>query len=142
MTDIVVTEKRVALLIPQRSETYSAVAGEALTAGDVVCFNTAGNVVKADASAEATAKAAGTVTASANSGDAISILKNGPMTGYTVSGLANGAVLYVSDTAGKLSDTPGTWEYAVASVFPKTDPSRTKEIFVECDWTKQPVEGA
>ena len=142
MTDIVSTEKNVALLIPQRSETYSGVAGEALTAGDAVCFNTAGNVVKADASAQATAQVAGVVTASANSGDAVSIVKNGPMTGYTVSGLANKAKLYLSDTAGKLADAPGTWVCLVGSVFPLTDPSRTKVTMIECDWSYIPVEVA
>jgi hypothetical protein len=86
-------------------------AGEAVTVGNAVYVHTDGTVKKADADALASAQARGVVVGvgvagatSAATGNAVDVVTHGPVALGT-SGLTEGAVVYVSVTAGALDQT-------------------------------------
>jgi hypothetical protein len=100
--------------------------GGAADVGDLVYIASDGDVEKADASAQASAKAVGILTAveggesSGSSGDLVSVVLFGPVAGF--SSMTPGANGYVSDTAGDIEDSAGTYDRIVgfsksASVF-------------------------
>ncbi|MCU0464061.1 MAG: hypothetical protein MUF38_05790 [Anaerolineae bacterium] len=136
MADIVRTKENVALLQVHQVEVYSLVAGEYIEAGQLVCINSSGKVVKADAGALATARAAGFATANANINEGVSVLRRGMLEGFTLTSLAYNALVYVSDTAGAVADAPGasgTYRKVVGSVWAKSDPTKTKVLMVDID---------
>lgn len=84
-------------------------AGGSGNVGDAVALNSSGYAVQADASAESTSDAFGLAVAQGGegvltfaSGDALSVVVSGPVTGF--SGLTPGSRVYLSATAGKLAD--------------------------------------
>lgn len=86
-------------------DAVTAVAGEALAAGDFVYFNGSGQVMKADA--DTLAKAAqGYVLASVASSGTATVYFDDSNTG--LSGLTPGAIYYLSATAGTVSTTAPT----------------------------------
>lgn len=106
MADISLTLVQISELPPALGRDIPA--GGAGSVGDVVYVNATDQVQKCDASAIATAKGWGIVTAVENgaqtfaSGDMVHVAFFGPVTGF--SGLTSGARQYVSETAGKLAD--------------------------------------
>lgn len=142
MADIVRTSSSVALVKPQDNHIYPLVAGENIEAGQLVCINSSGKAVKADAGALATARAAGFATHYANSGAGVSVLRRGMLKGFTLTGLAYNALVYASDTAGAVADAPGaigTFTKVVASVWALSGPTAEKVLMVDIDAT-EPVE--
>src|SRR5262245_5369730 len=105
MADLTVTAAQVAVVFPHSAlnETYDIVAGVAITAGQAIRQNTSGKGALADTDAGSGAeKAIGLALNAAGAGQAVSYLRRGVVYGFDLSGLAYGALVYLSDTAGKL----------------------------------------
>ncbi len=82
-------------------------AGAAVTAGAPVYLDSSGYVQMADASAVATNYVIGAaIQAAAASGDRIDVVVHGPM--KLTTGGTPGAIVYISDTTGAVSETAGT----------------------------------
>lgn len=101
-------------------------AGGSGNVGDLVYVDSNGEAQQADASAAGTALGVGIVVAAGGegaltfaSGDALSVVVAGPVTGF--SGMTPGGVLYASDTAGKLADAAGTVSHKEALALSATD---------------------
>lgn len=120
MTDITVTKGNVSLL--NDGPRARVTAGATITAGQAVYIDGTNGAKLADGSAAATAKAVGVVLApkDAVSGDVLDVAVPGAMVGG-FSGMTPGDLLYVSDTAGALSDTAGTKSKPVARAFSATE---------------------
>lgn len=120
MADVTVTKTAVSAL---SGPTYRpGAAGGTLTAGDVVYIDGSNGVKRADASAADTAKVAGLLIApqdAASGDDGLDLAAPGCLIGG-FSGLTPGDLLYLSDTAGKLSTTPGTKAKACARAVKST----------------------
>lgn len=121
MADITVTKGRVSAL---SGPTYRpGAAGGALTAGDVVYIDGSSGVKRADASDAATAKVAGLLVAPEDvisGGEGLDLAAPGCVIGG-FSGMTAGDLLYLSDTAGKLADAPGTQAKACARAISTTE---------------------
>lgn len=89
----------------------NGVAGGALTVGDLVYLPTDGDWEIADASAAATARALGVLTGTDDgddtvvAGNGIEVTVFGPVVGF--SGMAEGEIHFVSNTAGRLDTVAG-----------------------------------
>ena len=88
-------------------------AGGAGNVGDLVVIDANGNVVQGNGAVAGTAKTLGIVIAAAAqaktdfvSGDMVDVVTYGLVTGF--SGMTPGAILYQSNTAGKVDDAAGT----------------------------------
>lgn len=125
MADITRTKASVSQLAGPSG--YRVAAGEALEAGHVIYIDGTNGAKKADASAAATAKAAGVAVSSGYitggdiaSGATFDVAGPGAIVGG-FSGMTPGDQLYVSDTAGALSDTAGTKSKPVARAISATE---------------------
>lgn len=122
MADITVTKANVSAL--NEGHTYRGdLAGAALTAGQVTYIDGSNGYKLADASAAATAKVAGLVIAPSDvaSGDGgFDVAVPGCLIGG-FSGMTPGDLLYLSDTAGALADTPGTVSKPCARAITSTE---------------------
>lgn len=92
--------------------------GEDITAGQAIRVNTAGKWVKADAAAGSNANGKGVhiATRTAKSGESVTGIRQGKMDGWVLTGLAYGADVFLSDTAGALADAAGTTSVVLARV--------------------------
>lgn len=134
MADIALTSAQVRAINPDEAEFHNAEAGEALTKGDIVYFNTAGKAIKADGSAAGTANARGVAMETVGSGQAVSILKRGLCAGFTVAALNADVQVFISDTAGKLADAGGTVAVPAGRVAIMLDKDNTKVVYFDFDW--------
>lgn len=134
MADIVVTAANVGRSDPFTDTTVQGLAAVAITAGQVVYMNATGGLAIADGSAAGTAEALGVAMNGAGIGGAVTVLKEGECTGFTLAG-NYGTFLYLSDTAGALADAAGTVSKVLGKVFTKTDHSLTKVAFIEANWS-------
>lgn len=134
MADIVKTAAQIAPVYPNDAVMFDGIAGAALTAGDAVYWNSAGKLVKSNAGAGGTAKFAGIALKTVGIGQAVTVLKEGHVAGFTVSGMAYAAKAYLSDTAGALGDAAGTTSVVAGVVVPLPDASLTKVLFVSAEW--------
>lgn len=116
MTDITVTAANVGALFLD-AKIRSVKLAEAFTAGLAMYVNSNGLAAKADAGAAASAKFRGIITQQGGIGQGVSVQKNGEIGGFDLSGLAYDAPVYLSDTAGALSDTdPGLNEQQTVTI--------------------------
>lgn len=85
----------------------SGTAGEDITAGAPCAFNSSGNIVNSDANSTVTAlnKCAGIALTTVNSGEAVTLLKQGRLDGYSTGAIAHGAGVFLSNTVGRIADT-------------------------------------
>jgi predicted RecA/RadA family phage recombinase len=134
MAVVASTAAQVRPVLPGTAEIVDAVAGTSITAGQAVYWNSSGNLVLSSASAAGTAKFAGIALNSVGSGQAVSILKKGHLAGYTLTSLAYGAKLYLSNTAGAVDDTAGTVSVIIGAVVAMSDAARTKVAYFDADW--------
>lgn len=102
---VTVTAAQVAAIFPQKAEIYDFIAAVAITAGQPVYLTTAGKADLADGDAANTTVCTGIALNSAGAGQGVSVLKRGHVAGFAVSGLAYGAPVYFSGTAGQAYDT-------------------------------------
>lgn len=136
MADIAVTASLVGRLDPQKDEVISMIAAAALTAGQLVYQDTAGKAAVADGSAAGTAQVRGVALTGAGAGQAVTVLRRGGVSGFTIS-QAYDARVYLSDTAGAAADAAGTVPAVIGRVFGSTDKDVTKYIYVDIDNTSQ-----
>lgn len=115
MADVTITQADVSPL--EGSIVRNGVAGGTLGVGDLVYLPADGDWEEADASAAATARALGVVVGTddgdltVGAGDGISVAVFGPVAGF--SAMVEGALHFLSNTAGRLSTTAGdvTWRF-------------------------------
>lgn len=137
MADLTSVPAQVALVDPEQAEVYSFIAAAALSAGDPLYLNSSGNVGLADANATAPApQFRGIALESVGAGQAVSVLKRGrvPASALGAGSLAYGAIVYLSDTVGKLADAAGTTSVKAGQVVPLADSDRTKCVYIDANW--------
>lgn len=108
----------------------TVISGVAITPGQATYFAADGDAELADGSAAGTAKVRGIALKQVSAGQPVSILLQGPILGWDLSGLAYGADVFLSDTAGELADAAGTVSVKVGTVWPLSDTDRTKVLYV------------
>jgi len=142
MTDIALTATQIATVYPQECEIYDFIAAASITAGQAVYQTSAGKVGVADANGSGTTQLRGIALNAAGAGQAVSVLKRGHVYGYTISGLAYDAQVYLSDTAGKLADAPSTTTpVPVGRVVALPEANLTKVLFVNVEWVRSTASG-
>lgn len=137
MTAIAVTAAQVAAVYPDKSEIYTFIAGATITQGQLVCITIAtGKLDVADANGAGNlTQLRGVALNGGAAGQAINVLKRGFVYGFTVSGVAYDAVLYLSDTVGQLDDAAGSMTVQAGRVLPLPDsPTLTKAVYFDVRW--------
>lgn len=113
MAAITVSDVRPVELIEQ----FTGIAGEAITKGQVVRFNTSGRLVRAAADAAANATAVGIALRDAAAGAAVTCIRHGVLDlGGALDGLGYGDAVYLGNTAGTLDTASGTVTVQVGQV--------------------------
>jgi hypothetical protein len=128
MSAVTVTAASVRMIFPHFAEAYPAVAGVALTAGQLVYFNSSGKLVLTDADSAGTALCDGMCLESAAAGQATSYLVRGHVAGLTLAG-AYRALLYASDVAGGIDTAAGTVSLTIGRIVPMSDSDYTKVFY-------------
>ena len=96
-------------------------AAEAITAGMGVRLDTTnGKWTKANGTSAAEARIWGIATKTVAAGMPLTAIRKGVMDGWDLSGLNYDAVVYLSDTDGRLADANGTVNVAAGRVIPGT----------------------
>jgi predicted RecA/RadA family phage recombinase len=134
MADITVTAARVGLPFPTKAVVRTYVAGVAITKGQAVYLTTAGLAGVADANASGKEQFRGIALNTAGVGQAVDVLHEGEVAGFTVSGMNVGAFAYLSDTAGALADAAGTMTVRVGRVTALSDKDATKVLRIFTSW--------
>ena len=131
MADISLTAAKVAPVFPMLAKIFPQIAGEDLTAGQVVYLDTVtGKVKKCAAGGAAPANTLfGMALQTVSAGNAVAVLFEGHVAGFNISGLNYAATLYASNTAGALADAAGTTNLPAGKVVPMTDKDRTKVLY-------------
>lgn len=137
MADIALTAAQVAVVDPFKAIIRSYIAAEAITKGDAVCFDTAGKVKKAGAAtASGIAGFRGIALNTVGADDAVDVLHEGEVYGYTVSSLNCDTLAYLSNTSGKIATAAGSQSVAIGRIVALTDrPTYTKVVRVHVNWT-------
>ena len=136
MTNLTVTAAQVALVDPTKAVLKDFLAGSAITRGDVVAMATDGTIDPADASdggGYLFEQVVGVAINAGGAGAAITVLMQGEMLGYTVSGLNCGAIVYLSDDAGVPADSQGTVLVRLGRVTALTDKGTTNVVHIHVD---------
>lgn len=137
MAEMTIVTARVAPVNETQYVAKTFIAAVALEAGEAVYINSSGKAAKALSSAIATTQGLlGITTHAAAANTPVEVLSQGSMEGLGISGLAYGALVYVSETtAGDLTDTaPSTSGDVVAvvgRVLPMSDKDLTKVLWVD-----------
>lgn len=138
MADIVVTAAKVGLLFPQTADVRDYIATATTTKGQAMYILTAGTVGIADADDAGKQQFRGIALNGGGAGQVISVLHDGEVAGFTVTGDAN-TLLYLSDTAGALADAAGTMTVAAGRIICDSDHDATKVVRIftqwEADWS-------
>lgn len=126
------TGATVAPIWPAKAIIKPAKAAEAVANGQTAYLATTGKYGLADTDAAGKQQFRGIFLEPAGANQGTSILERGAVGGYDLSGLAYGALVYASDTAGGLDSTAGTMTVAVGRVVPMSDDDLTKvlDVFV------------
>lgn len=133
MSDITVTAAKVALVDPIKATVRSYIATETITAGQAVYILTTGKVGVADANAAGKQQFRGIALNGGGAGQAIDVVHDGEVTGFTLSGNAD-TMLYLSDTAGALADSAGTMTVVCGRVECLADKDLTKVARIFVQW--------
>lgn len=139
MADITVTKANVSLLDPIKAVVGTYTAAVAITKGQAVGFDTDGKVQVADANGTYK-QFRGVALNDADAGHSVEVVHEGEVEGFTVSSLNGDALVYLSNTAGKLADAAGSTSVAAARVVAMPNsPTNTKVLRVftqwEADWS-------
>lgn len=143
MSDITVTAASVAAIRPLDPGTIiiPVILGETVTAGQLAYLASTGKYGLADANASGKQQFRGVFLTGGAAGQVADLLVRGYIAGYTVSGLAYDALVYLSDTAGALADAAGSMTVRCGRVAPLTDNSLTKVLWIDAspgwlaDWS-------
>jgi hypothetical protein len=136
VADITATATNVRATHPSTSVIYDGLAGETITAGQLVYMASTGKYGVADTNVAGKQQARGVALNSAGTGaPGISILKTGPVAGFTTNMPAYDALVYASDTAGAVGTTAGTVSAPVGRVGAIPDGGTpSKVIFFDFNW--------
>lgn len=135
MTTVAVTAAKVAMLDPMKCVTRSYVAAVAITRGQAVYINIAGKVALADSDGSGTRNFRGIALDTVGANQAVEVLHEGEIAGFTVASLNCDSLVYVGTTAGTL-DT-GTGGAAAGRVVALTDnPNNTKVLRIFTRWSE------
>jgi hypothetical protein len=138
MTDIALdTSRNVNVVFAEEAEIRDFKEAETLAVGESVYITVAGKALKTNVDGVVPAKAQGRGIVVMRTGSTVSVMKKGYLAGYDLSALAYDAQLFLSNTAGKLSDAAGTISVPCARVSCLTNDSLTKILYVEFDWVNQ-----
>ena len=133
MADITCTAAKVAVVFPDKAIIDNGVAAAALTAGQPVYIDSNGKYAVADANGAGTDKFRGIVLETVGAGQPCSVLVEGELYGYTLSG-AYDSLAYVSNTAGSLADAAGGTSLAVGRVVAVFDSKQATKILKVTGW--------
>ena len=144
MADLTLTAAQIAPVFPHDAKIFDIIAGVAVTQGQAVYQNTSGKAAIADANAGSGAERFyGLALRTRGIGLGLSVLKEGHVYGFDLSSLAYGALVYLSDTAGKLADAPSTTNSVpVGMVVPLSDSDLTKVLYIRAFWVPPATAGA
>ena len=134
MSNITRTDAQVAEVFPEKAVMFSAKAAATIAKGDLLYFTSAGLVNIADGDGSGTTAPCGIALNAAGTGQAVNVLKEGHVYGWTLTSVAYYAPLYMSDTAGALGDGAGSTSFIVGRVVPMSDASLTKVLYVDIKW--------
>jgi hypothetical protein len=95
------------------------VAAEAISAGAPVRIDTNGKFTNANGTTTTENRAYGVATKTVAAGEALTAIRKGVLDGFTIS-QAYDAIIYLSDTDGRLADAAGTVSTVVGRVIPGT----------------------
>jgi hypothetical protein len=95
------------------------VAAETIVAGAPVRIDTSGKFTNSNGTSTTEARTYGIATRSVAAGEALTAVKVGVLDGFTFS-QAYDAIIYVSDTDGRLADAAGTTSKIAGRVLPGT----------------------
>ena len=129
--EIVVTAAKVSVIDPEKSIIKSYIAGATITKGQAVyCVTATGKAGLATAAAASNlAQFRGIALCGAGAGQAVDVLEQGELAGFTLAGNYD-ALVYLHDTAGVLSTAVGTVTVPVGRVAPMSDKDLTKVLRV------------
>lgn len=131
MADIALTESRVSPVNETDYVAWTLLAGATLTRGQAVAIDSNGKAVVADASTSAANNVRGIALNGAAAGEAITIMVQGSLYGFTLTSQAYDAAIYLSNDAGELADAAGDVSVVVGRVRPMHDGATpTKVLFV------------
>lgn len=142
MADLAVTAGKIGLVSPEQAMTCMGIAGETITAGQVVAFDTSTDddlIYIADGNDGDKDQPVGIVLKGAGAGQAVTYVHRGRISGFTVSAIANYTLLYLSDTAGAICTTAGesTSNAALGRILPLSDGNLTLVIMVDISFNTQ-----
>ena len=110
-------------------KTYKAAA--AIAKGQAVYLTNVGAVNLADAAQAPTMVKVGIALSNASAGQAVEVIRRGPLNGYDLAGLAYGAAVYVSAAVpGSVADAAGAIPKIIGYVDSSTDGPNTKVLMV------------
>lgn len=139
MTDIALTAAKIGAVDPQKADILTFIAAEAITKGQAVYQTTSGTVGVADANVANKQQARGIALEAAAAGQAVSVLRQGLMYGFTLSDQSYDDPVYLTDTAGAVGDANGTLTVPVGLVVALPDKDLTKVIYFDfrygADWS-------
>jgi hypothetical protein len=138
MAAVALTAAQIAPVFADECEIRTFIAAVAITAGAPLYVNSSGDADLADGNGSGTKQFIGIALNAAGIGQAVSVLRRGEVFGFTLTSLAYGALVYVSDTVGTYDSAAGTVAIPVGRVQPLSDPARTKVLLVNtninADW--------
>ena len=134
MADLTVTAAKVGPVDPLKAEIYSFIAASTVTAGQAVYQTTSGTVAPADANAANLQQCRGVALNGGGAGQAIDVLKQGRIYGFTLTDQTYDDPIFLSDTVGALADAAGTLEVPVGLVVAMPDKDKTKVVYIRCRW--------
>jgi hypothetical protein len=138
MSAVAYTAAQIAPVFADECEIRSFIAAETVTQGQPLYCNTSGDAALADGNGSGTKQFIGIALNGAGTGQVISVLRRGEVYGFTLTSLAYGALVYVSDTVGTYDTASGTVAIPIGRVQPLSDVARTKVLLVNtninADW--------
>jgi hypothetical protein len=131
MADITRTKEQISVVYTHKAKIDNGIAAAALEAGNPVYIDSNGKYNKADANAAAADQFRGIALETVGAGQPVSVLVEGELTGYTLTGVYDSAI-YVSETAGELADAAGATSLVVGHIvgLPRSNGSMTKILKV------------
>ena len=126
---LALTAARIAMIDPLKAVVKSYIAGVAITKGQPVYIIAATGKIGlcTGAAANQAAQFRGIALNAGSAGQAIDVLEDGEVEGYTLTG-AYDAIVYVDDVAGNLSETTGTVGVIVGRISPMSNGARTPVV--------------
>lgn len=136
MADLTVTATQVAAVYPAQARIRSVLLAETVTAGQAAYQLATGAFGVADANAAGKQQFRGIFLEGGGAGQAVSLLEQGEVYGFGLSGPDCDALAYLSDTAGALADGTGTMTVIAGRVVAIPDKALTKVLYVRADWLR------